>query len=257
MLRAATLASLLAILPAAPASAADLPSQMPPPVAAAPLWSASFTVYGWMAGLDGKEGLFGLPPVDISVGFLDVLPALDFAGMGIMELRYGRWGLIGDVIYVKLSDTFTGPAGFTTLKLDVSSFIGLAAGSYRIAEGAWGNVDLVAGARIFSMSNKAVLTPPGPLPTLVGKEDATWVDAVGGVKVRFDFSDRWFLTMWGLAGAGGSEFSWDALGVIGYRIDPRWSVEAGYRAIGVRYDSARFTYDVIQHGPVVGVTARF
>jgi opacity protein-like surface antigen len=241
----------------APALAADM---VAPPRMAQPApsdWSIAVTGYGWMAGLDGDQALFGLPPVKLNLKFMDILPDLDFAAAGVVDIQKGRWGFLGELNYVKLSSQQAGPAGFVTLKVGSSSLFGLAAASYRLTEGDWGNIDAVGGAKFFSMSSKLTLIPPSPLPVLHGEDGASWVDATAGFKVRLNLSPSWFVTGWLMGGAGGSNFHWDALATIGYQIDPRWSVSAGYRAMGVDYQSARFSYDVIQHGPIVGVTARF
>jgi hypothetical protein len=239
------------------ANAADL-APMPRMVTASPEpWAFSVTAYGWISGLNGKQGLFGLPDIDVNLKFRDVLPALDFAASGIVEARKGAFGFVGEANFVKISDKGRGPAGFVGLKLGSTAFFGLAAATYRVAEGDWGNVELIGGAKIFSYSNKVTLTAPGPLPVLIGNESRTWVDATFGVKARYNLSPNWFLTGWAMAGAGGSDYHWDLLGAVGYQFSPTWSASVGYRAIGVDYKSARFSYDMIQHGPILGVTARF
>ena len=63
----------------------------------------------------------------------------------------------------------------------------------------------------------------------------------------------------------GSEFSWQAIGA--YRFDfaktshVTWSGMIGYRALYVDYERGtgvtRYEFDVLQHGPVVGISARF
>ena len=239
------------------AVSADIVSP-PRMVQAAPSdWSIAITGYGWAAGLNGDQALFGLPPVAVDLKFRDVLPALDFAAAGVVEIRKGSWGFLGELNYVKLSARQSGPVGFVALNLDSSSLFGLAAVSYRLAEGDWGNLDAIGGAKFFSMSNTVTLILPSPLPGLRGDSSASWVDATIGLKMRLNLSPNWFATTWLMGGAGGSNYHWDALATIGYQIDPRWSVSVGYRAIAVDYESARFSYDMIQHGPVIGVTARF
>lgn len=220
-------------------------------------WAVSVTAYTWMSGLNGKQGLFGLPDIDVNLKFRDILPALDFAASGIVEASNGTYGFVGEANFVKISDKDRGPAGFVGLKLRSTSFFGLAAGTYRVAEGDWGNIELIGGAKFFSFSNRVVLSAAAPLPVLIGSETQSWVDATFGVKARYNLSPDWFLTGWAMAGAGGSNYHWDLLGAVGYQFSPTWSVSLGYRAIGVDYKSARFSYDMVQHGPILGVTARF
>lgn len=245
------------VLGTAAAPAADLAPAPRLTMATASDWAFSVTAYAWMSGLDGKQGLFGLPDIDVNLKFRDVVPALDFAASGIVEARKGAFGFVGEANFVKISEKDRGPAGFVGLKLRSTSFFGLAAGTYRVAEGDWGNVDLIGGAKLFSFSNRVVLSAAAPLPVLIGSDTASWVDATFGVKARYNLSPDWFLTGWAMAGAGGSDYHWDLLGTVGYQFSPTLSVSAGYRAIGVDYKSARFSYEMIQHGPILGVTARF
>jgi hypothetical protein len=220
-------------------------------------WTASMTVYGWFAGLNGTTKLGRLPSTSVDVGFNDVAKALDFAGMGIVEVRRGKFAFVGDLIYVKLSDRQSGPLGYRTAKVGVEETIGLAAASYRVKEGEWGNLDLMGGARVFSVNTDLSLSSGERLPSRKASQNATWVDATVGAKSRLDINDRWFATVWGLVGAGGSKYSWDALVSMGYQINKTWSISAGYRAIGVDYSSPSFDYKMIQYGPVLGITARF
>lgn len=62
---------------------------------------------------------------------------------------------------------------------------------------------------------------------------------------------------WGLVGAGGAKLDWDVGAGIGYRFNERISAVAGYRALGVDYRENGFVFDVIQQGPILGLTVRF
>lgn len=44
-------------------------------------WTFSFSPYFWAVGLRGKSQVFGLPTVDVSQDFGDILSDLDFAFM--------------------------------------------------------------------------------------------------------------------------------------------------------------------------------
>jgi hypothetical protein len=85
----------------------------------------------------------------------------------------------------------------------------------------------------------------------------TWVDGLVGVRGRYDFNENWYLTGWGLIGAGGADLDWDVAGGLGYQFNDTWSAVAGYRALGVDYSNDGFVFDVVQQGPILGVVAKF
>jgi len=62
-------------------------------------WKADATIYGWMAGIAGTSATGG----DIDIPINDILNNLDMTFMGCLEARNGKWGLPGDVVYLKIS----------------------------------------------------------------------------------------------------------------------------------------------------------
>jgi hypothetical protein len=95
------------------------------------------------------------------------------------------------------------------------------------------------------------------LSTRVARTD-DWFDPYIGLRARYDFNDRFYLTAKGdVGGFGvGSDFAWQAEAALGLRLTERISAEAGYRALGVDYDEDGLTYDTITHGAQVtlGIT---
>ena len=71
--------------------------------------------------------------------------------MGVAELRYDRYALLTDVIYLKLSANAPTPFGQIADSVDVTSetFTMLAAGSYRMIESDQGHLYLLAGGRLW------------------------------------------------------------------------------------------------------------
>ena len=90
-----------------------------------------------------------------------------------------------------------------------------------------------------------------------GSDGDTWVDGIVGAKARVNLDAKWFLNGWGMIGGGGSNVTWDVLAGIGYQWNDRISTTLGYRALGVDYENDGFVYDVVQHGPVLGMVFRF
>ena len=89
-------------------------------------------------------------------------------------------------------------------------------------------------------------------------QEETWADPVVGLKGRVSLTPQLYLTGWGMIGGGASsDIVWDVLGGVGYQFNDTISAVAGYRAAGVDYENEGFVYDVIQHGPILGVVFRF
>ena len=80
-----------------------------------------------------------------------------------------------------------------------------------------------------------------------------------GVKTRLQGASPWYLTGWGMIGGFGvsSDVDWDVFGGVGYEVTDRVSLIAGYRAVGVDYESDDLLFDIIQYGPVLGGVFRF
>jgi hypothetical protein len=64
-----------------------------------------------------------------------------------------------------------------------------------------------------------------------------------------------------LADIGGfnvsSDLTWQAMLLLGYRVNEKGSVGLGYRALGTDYTSGATTYDVVSHGLLLGYQYTF
>jgi hypothetical protein len=244
------------------AQAADLP--VPPNavevVASTPRWSFAIAPYFWAAGISGDVAQFGLPEIEVDADFSDILDTLDFAAMVVAELRYDRFGIFTDLMYVKLSDAAGTPHGILAEEVSVgtSTLAFTAAGQYRIVENPRGSLDLMAGMRVWS-NETSVDIRGGILGGVSVEESETWVDPLVGAKGRFDLTDKFYLTGWGMIGGFGvsSDFMWDAMGGVGYEFNDTFSGVLGYRGTGVDFEDDGFVFDVIQHGPIAGLVVRF
>ena len=97
--------------------------------------------------------------------------------------------------------------------------------------------------------------------------DQDWFDPIIGGRSTVQFNPNWTLATTGdIGGFGaGSDFTWQAIGVVGYNFDlfhqQAATVAAGYRALGQDYSTGsgddRFEWDVIYHGPLFSFSVRF
>lgn len=248
----------IAVAAAAPmASAADLPA---PPAEADSGWSFTFAPYLWAAGMDGKVAQFGLPEVEVDASFSDVLNHLDIGLMGAGEARNGRFAVATDLLWVKLSADQDTPLGVLANKVDadIETLMFTAVGSYSLFLGETGNLDVVAGGRVWSVDTELDFKG-GILGGQTASDDATWVDPVVGLKGRANFTPEFYITGWGLIGGFdvSSKFMWDVMGGLGYAPSDGFSIVAGYRGVGVDYRNDGFVYDVVQHGPMLGFVFNF
>ncbi|MBW1817507.1 MAG: hypothetical protein JRJ60_10130, partial [Deltaproteobacteria bacterium] len=88
-------------------------------------------------------------------------------------------------------------------------------------------------------------------------------DPLIGGRYLWKMADKWTMILRGdIGGFGiGSDFAWQAVGMIDFQPWKHVSFIAGYRALDMDYESGSgldaFKYDVLMHGPVLGINFRW
>jgi hypothetical protein len=227
-------------------------------------WHASITPYVWATGIYGDVTVRGRS-AELDATFIDILKDADnLIGLqGHLEVTRGRWGVYGDLSYVKAKVEDAGPTG-----LDVTSrmwFIDFGA-QYRILDTTTDRVpgltlDVYGGGRYSFL--EVGLDTRG-VPSL--NRDVEWIDPIVGGRLGVHFSEHVFLLFVGdVGGFGvGSDFAWSITGLFGYRwqaVGLEWAVLAGYKALAQDYSTGsgtgRFRWDTTMHGPILGLNVRF
>jgi hypothetical protein len=238
------------------ASAAD---PVPPP-AGEEGWTFMAAPYLWASGIEGEIGLFGFPEQDVDIRFRDVLKNLGMGFMGVAEARNGPFSIGLDVVYAKLNTSIDTPRGILATAIDpeVETFMGTVVVGYSVVHGENVTVDLAAGVRLWSVDNDFEFVG-GALNGVSVSDGDSWLDPVVGTKFQADIGSDFYLSGWAFVGGFGvsSDFMWDAMGGLGYRIDEHKSFFVGYRAVDVEFKNDGFVYDVTQMGPVLGGVIRF
>jgi len=236
-------------------------------------WRAEFYAWIWAMGLDGDIGVRGLN-ASVSASFVDVVEASDsiLAFSGRLEIGYGRFGGFVDGMYADLGvEDASGPGGLANIDIEFRQTLVDFGLMYRVldrtptgrGEANRRNLtlDLYAGGRYSGLELELM---PAMLPTRSGSK--SWVDPIVGAKVVVPFAERWRLELNGDIGGFGaaSDFTWSTTAVVGFdfrMFDLPASVLAGYRAIGWDYSDGsganRFTWDLIQHGLILGLSIQF
>lgn len=222
-------------------------------------WHYRITPYLWAAGLEGSVAtLPPVPPTDIDLSFSDVLDNLDMSAMVLAEARKGRWGILGEALYMGVSaDRRTRGPLFSAVGYDQNLWQYSVMGSYSLSANADANVELVAGISFWDIDNSVSFTSGALNGRKLGGK-ASWHDYVLGVRGRFALNEHFFFIGHSLAAAAGdSDTAWELYGAIGYRFGPRYSLVGGYRHKTVNYDEGPFLYDVDISGPLVGLNISF
>jgi hypothetical protein len=243
------------------ATAADIATKAPPQLVTSPApinnWTFQITPYLWAAGLEGDVRVGpNAPLTHVDASFGDILDHLRFAAMATVEVRYARFGVVADLMYLSLSASATGPLGYLNAQLKDKTFIATVSGAYRVVDaGSWW-LDLEAGARVWAMNINLGF---GVVPLGVSRTynlDKSWADPIVGIRARAYLNEKFFVQ--GYADVGGfdvsSKSTWQLAGMIGYQYSPTISFIAGYRYLAVDYNRNGFIWNVDMHGPMFGAT---
>jgi opacity protein-like surface antigen len=217
-------------------------------------WTYSVSGYLWANDTTvTADTPFG--QVSSELSFSDAIEDLEFAFMGAVEARNGHWGIIGDLLYFKLSADGT-PPGPVFSSAEATTQISVVSGYavYRVYEDPSVSFDLGGGFRAVWGEVDANLIGA---TTVNLNESNDWVDPVLAARLRMKFNEDWFGTLWLDAGGTNDTTSWQALATVGYNINDAWSVQAGYRHLEVEWDNPNGNTSLEFSGPIIGVNYRF
>jgi opacity protein-like surface antigen len=225
-------------------------------------WRFELTPYGWFAGLGGsvRTPFERAPGRDVNASFGDVLG--DVSGipiMGMAEVRYGRFGVVADLLHLGLeSDFSTRDVLFRGGDARVNTTIGSVVGLFRAVDLPNQSFDIGGGARIWSVRTKLSLNP-GLLPGGTQKDSTTWADPLLAARYHLDLTQRFGLTAYGdIGGFGaGSTLTWQAIGSLDYRATESVVLRAGWRYLTFDKKRGDFRLDLDFSGPFVAATFRF
>lgn len=250
------------------APGARIPAWVRAPVAALALvvagpasaegWTFAVSPYLWLPGISTSTEIDGRT-LDADLSPSDAVASLDFAFMGAVEARNGRWGLILDTVYADLGAEESTPFGQLWSEAEVDTRLSATTiyAGYRVAESEKGSVDLLAGARFYDLDMTLSLAP-GLREARSRAISDTWVNPVLGVRGRYAFTERWFAS--GVAdfgGFAGETSSWQLFGSLGYQFNPNWSVQGGWRYLDIDHEINNSDVGIALSGPILGVTFRF
>jgi hypothetical protein len=224
-------------------------------------WKVSITGYAWAPAYDNdvKDSATGQTSHS-SASFTDWIGNLRSVPVIVKgEAQYDRVGVIGDLIYLPLSQSSTinrpilGPI---KVKTDVTTTTATAAGFYRAYQTDQLNIDLLGGFRYVKL--ELGLDVNGPRAGFSSDPSASFTEAIVGARATQRLGTKTSVTGYGdYGGFGGSKTVWQLIGTLNYQWTPKATAFAGWRHFVIEVDKSRLSSDVTMSGPLLGLTYRF
>ena len=217
------------------------------------------TPYLWYAGFEGTVGTGdSTPGEEVDADFGKIWDNMRLGGAMLnVSWRNDRWTAFGDWTYAKVkSDTPTQiPDLYSSVEAEVRGHILQAFGGYDLLARDDAHLDVFAGARYYDIDITLDLEGAALADRSLGG-DAQWLDGVIGARGVKRFAGNWQAYLLGDIGTGGSDFSAQLIGTVGY--DFSWgTLVGGWRYLRSDYKEGTFEFDASLTGPFLGASFVF
>jgi hypothetical protein len=220
-------------------------------------WQWSLTPYIWASDISEdlilSDEIVGGGDTEFKdlVELVDTSLQLHFEGVG------DRWGLFADLTYIDLSDSETGELAILRFDVEITEAL-LEAGAIYRPGGRSGKLDLLFGVRYLSVDEKYRLQL-GELDPFETAVDEGYLDALIGARYNIPLSERWVISLRGDLSLGGTDYTWTAHGLVGWRFGAKRNsaVFLGYQYRDMEYSKVAFEVEKTLSGPGIGVKIGF
>jgi hypothetical protein len=219
-------------------------------------WQGQIVPYLWGSGINGQVGIDNRT-ADVDASFGNVLSHLHFAAMGMADAHLNKFVVMADAFYTDLrgEDATPGPL-FSSVEPQQKVFFLTPEAGYRVMNSSEWALDVLGGIRLWHLGSELQFHS-GLLPGVDLERSRGWVDAIVGARARRDFSHKWAADLYGDAGGGGSDFTYQIVGTANLNLHERYALKLGYRYLKVDYDKDNFLMDTAMKGPIVGFSFKF
>lgn len=207
-------------------------------------WQFGAEAYMWGAQVDG-DTTSGSP---VQLDFDDILDSLHLGFMGLFTAQKNKWSLIADVIYLDLQDDET--VSSVAVSAELKGWIINSGVGYNLINSKNLRLDVLGGVRYHYLDAEL---KEGSIR--VEESSGIW-DGIVGIRGNILLTDKWYLPYHLDVGTGESDFTYQALGGIGYRFS-KCEIVAGYRYLSWEYDGHNILDDLSLYGPFAGIKFNF
>ena len=207
----------------------------------------------WGMGIDGRTAI-GPAEAPLDIEFKDALENMDAVLTFHGEARKKDLTLFAEYQYVSLDPEAVLPNG-SSVDINFKNTMAELGVAYRVARFDRTDLEILGGARYVEQKLKAKGLPIPSLSSLSNRED--WWDAFFGGRITTRMSTHWSFIGRVDYARGGSDGTWNLVGMFDYRFRDWGSVFAGYKWMDFDYSNGsglnRYEYDARQQGPLAGL----
>ena len=125
-------------------------------------WKFLLAVPGWLPNVDGTVGINGRTG-NVSVPMKDIIPKIDMAWATDVEISKGRFGVMGELIYLSLSGSTYSDSVLRKIDVRADEYLADFTVRWRLWEGPHGFLDGLVGLRYTNIYQAVALHPNIPV----------------------------------------------------------------------------------------------
>ena len=241
------------------------PSNPAPPQASAPsaddAWHFAVSPYIWFAGVHGTA----VGPNDNGLGFRaspsDLLSHFRFGLLGAAQAQH-KWLVVSmDLMWLRLEDTKAIPLppdvglGATSANIKATLFLLTPKVGVRVINQEKLKIDALTGLRYWYLGESLNFNPSALGLNFSGSQN--FVDPLVGGRIELLLSPKVVVNILGDVGGWGtgSQLEYQVAGLLGYKIKPALTLQAGYRYLNVdKNGNHGIVFNSTMAGVVIGAT---
>ena len=215
----------------------------------------SVTPYIWASHTTLDLSLKGSPIGSADISFSDLIDVTDGSFQAHVEAGKGNWSMFTDMTFISTSDSSgEGLAGIDSKSKQ--TFVDAAAVYWPGGVGT--PLNFYGGIRYTGFNDKYSFSL-GETPVGTRRDTSDYVDALLGVRYRFDLAERWSLLTRGDMSFGDSEGTWLVQGLFAYTVGKRQQnrILFGYQYKQAEYKNGELKTEFSYYGPMAGFNFRF
>jgi hypothetical protein len=221
-------------------------------------WHIDVSPYLWFPGVHGVASGPNGNGLGFSASPGDLLSHFRFGLMGAVEARHKRFITSIDMMWIRLGDDNAVPFPAlheTTANMHMTEFLLTPKVGFRVIDAEKIKIDATTGLRYWHLGESLNFNPSVLGLNFSGSQNI--VDPLVGGRIQLALAPKVSVAIGGDVGGWntGSKLEYQVGGVLGYRIKPAWTLQAGYRYLNLDYATSRNgVFNITTAGVIFGVT---